>query len=66
MPSAAVLLVALIGGTILGLVGAVMAIPLAATVKVAMSRTPTEPDEPPPDPGAAPAHPDLVPGEGSA
>jgi predicted PurR-regulated permease PerM len=57
MPSAAVLLVALIGGTILGLAGAVMAIPLAATVKVAMSRPTTEPDEPPPDPDAvAPAH----------
>ena len=37
MSSAAVLLVALIGGTLLGLAGAVMAIPLAATVKVAMS-----------------------------
>jgi predicted PurR-regulated permease PerM len=37
MPAAAVLLVALVGGTLFGLVGAVMAIPLAATVKVAMS-----------------------------
>ena len=37
MPSAAVLLVALIGGTLLGLAGAVMAIPIAATVKVAIS-----------------------------
>jgi predicted PurR-regulated permease PerM len=52
MPSAAVLLVALIGGTLLGLAGAVMAIPIAATVKVAMSPTVTEPDEPPPDPEA--------------
>jgi predicted PurR-regulated permease PerM len=32
-----VLLVALVGGTVLGLAGAVMAIPIAATVKVAMS-----------------------------
>jgi predicted PurR-regulated permease PerM len=48
MPSAAVLLVALIGGALLGLAGAVMAIPIAATVKVAMSPTVTKPDEPPP------------------
>jgi predicted PurR-regulated permease PerM len=34
-----VLLVALIGGTVLGLVGAVMAIPLAATVKVVLTPT---------------------------
>jgi predicted PurR-regulated permease PerM len=45
MPSAAVLLVALIGGTLLGLAGAVMAIPIAATVKVAMSPTTTDRDE---------------------
>jgi predicted PurR-regulated permease PerM len=37
MPSAAVLLVALAGGTMLGLVGAIMAIPIAATVKVAVT-----------------------------
>jgi predicted PurR-regulated permease PerM len=37
MPSAAVLLVALIGGGLLGLVGAIMAIPIAATVKVVWS-----------------------------
>ena len=54
MPSAAVLLVALVGGTLLGLVGAVMAIPIAATVKVAMSPTITSEDEPPPEPDAAP------------
>jgi predicted PurR-regulated permease PerM len=46
MPSAAVLLVALIGGTLLGLAGAVMAIPIAATVKVAMSPRLASPDEP--------------------
>jgi predicted PurR-regulated permease PerM len=50
MSSAAVLLVALIGGTLLGLVGAVMAIPIAATIKVAMSPSVTEPEESPPDP----------------
>jgi predicted PurR-regulated permease PerM len=37
MPSVAVLLAALIGGGVLGLVGAVMAIPIAATVKVLLS-----------------------------
>ena len=36
MPSVAVLLVALIGGSLLGLVGAIMAIPVAAAVKVLM------------------------------
>ncbi|WP_432838054.1 AI-2E family transporter [Dactylosporangium sp. CA-092794] len=51
MPSAAVLLVALLGGSLLGLAGAVMAIPIAATIKVAMSPTivaleaDAEPDE---------------------
>jgi predicted PurR-regulated permease PerM len=49
MPSAAVLLVALTGGTLLGLAGAIMAIPIAATVKVAfapaVAAEPTE-DEP--------------------
>jgi predicted PurR-regulated permease PerM len=37
MSSVAVLLVALIGGSLLGLVGAIMAIPIAAAVKVLMS-----------------------------
>jgi predicted PurR-regulated permease PerM len=37
LPAVAVLLVALIGGALLGLVGAIMAIPIAATVKVVMS-----------------------------
>jgi predicted PurR-regulated permease PerM len=36
MPSVAVLLVALIGGSLFGLVGAIMAIPVAAAVKVLM------------------------------
>jgi predicted PurR-regulated permease PerM len=37
MSSAAVLLVALIGGSLLGIIGAIMAIPVAAAVKVLMS-----------------------------
>jgi len=57
MSSAAVLLVALIGGTLLGLVGAVMAIPIAATIKVAMSPSVTDPQEPPPDPQESPPDP---------
>ena len=58
LPSAVVLLVALVGGTLLGVVGAIMAIPIAATVKVVLSPAVTEPEEPPddsrsrsPDPG---------------
>jgi predicted PurR-regulated permease PerM len=51
MMSAAVLLVALVGGTLLG---AIMAIPIAATVKVAVSPMITSEDEPPPEPDAAP------------
>ena len=50
MPAAAVLLVALIGGTLLGLVGAVMATPIAAAVKVAMSPALAEPGQPDPQP----------------
>lgn len=46
LSSVAVLLVALIGGTVLGLVGAVMAIPIAATVKVLMSPTIAAMDQP--------------------
>jgi predicted PurR-regulated permease PerM len=60
MPSAAVLLVALVGGTLLGLVGAVMAIPIAATVKVAMSPMITSEDEPPPEPDATSGAPRAV------
>jgi predicted PurR-regulated permease PerM len=37
LSSVGVLLVALVGGTVLGLIGAVIAIPIAATVKVAVS-----------------------------
>jgi predicted PurR-regulated permease PerM len=39
LSSVAVLLVALIGGALLGLVGAIMAIPIAATIKVVVSRS---------------------------
>ena len=37
MPSVAVLLAALLGGSVLGLVGALMAIPVAAAIKVIVS-----------------------------
>jgi predicted PurR-regulated permease PerM len=37
MPAAAVLLVALTGGTLLGLAGVIMAIPIAATIKVVLT-----------------------------
>jgi predicted PurR-regulated permease PerM len=52
LSSAAVLLVALIGGTVLGLVGAVIAIPIAATVKVLASQAiAARDDEPVPPSG---------------
>ena len=54
MPSAAVLLVALTGGTLLGLVGAVMAIPIAATIKVAIAPGPA--GEPADVPAGVPNH----------
>ena len=41
MPAAAVLLVALTGGTLLGLAGVIMAIPIAATLKVLLTPPPT-------------------------
>jgi predicted PurR-regulated permease PerM len=47
LSAVAVLLVALIGGTILGLVGAIMAIPIAATVKVVLSPTIATMHDPP-------------------
>jgi predicted PurR-regulated permease PerM len=52
MPSAAVLLVALTGGTLLGLAGAIMAIPIAATIKVAVAPVPAA--EPTGVPGGEP------------
>lgn len=55
LSAVAALLAALIGGAVLGLVGAVMAIPVAATVKVVMSPTITTMHGPapadPPEPG---------------
>jgi predicted PurR-regulated permease PerM len=53
MPSVAVLLAALLGGAVLGLVGALMAIPVAAAVKVLMTpvlhaRDAAEVGQPPP------------------
>ncbi|WP_433379916.1 AI-2E family transporter [Actinoplanes sp. CA-142083] len=42
MPAAAVLLVALTGGTLLGLAGVIMAIPIAATIKVVLSPPPAK------------------------
>jgi predicted PurR-regulated permease PerM len=48
LPAVAVLLVALVGGTVMGLVGAVMAIPIAATVKVVLTPRIAALHEPPP------------------
>ena len=57
MSSVAVLLAALIGGVVLGLVGAVMAIPIVATIKVIMTPWATRDIEPEPgsEPGPEPA-----------
>ena len=61
LSAVAVFLVALVGGTILGLVGAVMAIPLAATAKVLLSAAIRADDDPasaandPPSVGKDPA-----------
>jgi len=55
IPPVAVLLAALLGGSVLGLVGALMAIPLAAAVKVLVSPMLPEPEpEPGVEPGSAP------------
>jgi predicted PurR-regulated permease PerM len=48
LSAVAALLAALIGGAVLGLAGAVMAIPIAATAKVILSQTTASTDEPPP------------------
>ena len=56
LSAVAVLLVALIGGAVLGLVGAVMAIPIAAAVKVVMSPTLSMTGEP--TPGGGPSEPE--------
>jgi len=52
LPAVVVLLVALVGGTVMGLVGAVMAIPVAATVKVVLTPRMAALHEPPPTPAA--------------
>src|SRR4029453_7613741 len=49
MSAVAVLLVALIGGTVLGLAGAVMAIPVAAAVKVVFTPAADAVGRPPPE-----------------
>jgi predicted PurR-regulated permease PerM len=55
MPSVAVLLAALLGGSVLGVVGALMAIPIAAAVKVVLSPTIAAMHEPPEPVEAEPA-----------
>jgi predicted PurR-regulated permease PerM len=55
LSSVAVLLVALIGGTVLGVVGAVMAIPIAAAVKVVMTPAIDAMHQPPPPAEAVPS-----------
>ncbi len=54
LSSVSVLLVALIGGSVLGVAGAVMAIPIAATVKVVLTPALTAMHEPPPPAEAVP------------
>ena len=55
LSSVAVLLVALLGGTVLGLVGALMAIPIAAAVKAVMTPALATMHQPPPPAGAVPS-----------
>jgi len=52
MSPLAVLMVALIGGALLGLIGALMAIPIAAAVKVLMSPMVAKLDSPSPADGS--------------
>jgi predicted PurR-regulated permease PerM len=54
LSSLAVLLVALVGGSVLGVVGAIMAIPVAAAVKVVVSPTIAAMHQPPPPAKAVP------------
>jgi predicted PurR-regulated permease PerM len=54
MSSVAVLLAALLGGTVLGVVGALMAIPIAAAIKVLMTPTIEAMNAPPSPPPASP------------
>ncbi|GHJ47622.1 AI-2E family transporter [Catellatospora sp. TT07R-123] len=58
MPALAVLLASLLGAGLLGLIGALMAIPIAATVKAVATELRSMPDSPPPpDDGQAPPAP---------
>ena len=61
MSAAAVLLAALIGGTVLGLVGALMAIPIAAALKVVMAERLYERDAADSDTGASGDHETALP-----
>ena len=61
MSAAAVLLAALIGGTVLGLVGALMAIPIAAALKVVMAERLHERDAADSDTGASGDHETALP-----
>jgi predicted PurR-regulated permease PerM len=54
MPSVAVLLIALIGASVLGVVGALMSIPIAAAVKVVITPTLATMHQPPPPAEAVP------------
>ena len=58
MPAVAVLLAALLGGSVLGLIGALMAIPVAAAIRViaapVLRARDEEPTEPPTEEPAAP------------
>lgn len=57
LPAVGVLLAGLLGGTMLGLVGALMAIPIAAAVKAVISEVRKPADEPSPDQPAIEAPP---------
>ena len=61
MSAAAVLLAALIGGTVLGLVGALMAIPIAAALKVVLAEQLHERDAAGADSGTSGDHEAVVP-----
>jgi predicted PurR-regulated permease PerM len=54
LSSVSVLLIALIGGSVLGVVGALMSIPIAAAVKVVISPTIEAMHQPPPPAEAVP------------
>jgi predicted PurR-regulated permease PerM len=66
LSSVAVLLAALVGGAVLGLVGAIMAIPIVAAVKVLMTPMVDALNEPPPGPPTPPASPPVAPDSSTA